>query len=71
MRALIEQARGADKHTMVAAIDSANEASVRFHERFGFVEVARMPQVGAKFGRWLNLVLLQLSLDTRTAPTDD
>jgi L-amino acid N-acyltransferase YncA len=56
---------------MVAAVDGANEASIRFHERLGFVEVAHMPQIGAKFGRWLDLVLLQLRLDDRTAPRDD
>jgi L-amino acid N-acyltransferase YncA len=71
MRALIDEARNIGKHTMVAAIDGANEASIRFHERLGFVEVARMPEIGAKFGRWLDLVLLQLRLDDRTAPRDD
>jgi phosphinothricin acetyltransferase len=68
MRALVEEARRSGKHTMVAAIDSANEASIRFHSRLGFVEVARMPEIGAKFGRWLDLVLMQLHLDERTAP---
>jgi L-amino acid N-acyltransferase YncA len=66
--ALVEVARASGKHAMVAAVDGANEASIRFHERFGFVEVARMPEVGAKFGRWLDLVLLQLRLDDRPAP---
>jgi L-amino acid N-acyltransferase len=55
------------KHVMVAAVTGENEASIRFHERLGFVEVARMPQVGAKFGRWLDLVLLQKRLDEREA----
>jgi len=68
MRALIERARETGKHTMIAAIDSTNEASIRFHERLGFSEVARMPEVGAKFGRWLDLVLLQINLDGRAAP---
>jgi L-amino acid N-acyltransferase YncA len=67
---LMEKARATGKHTMIAAIDSANEASIRFHERFGFTEVARIPEVGAKFGRWLDLVLLQISLDERTAPVE-
>ncbi len=71
MHALIDKAREAGKHTIVAAVDSTNEASIRFHQRFGFVEVAHLPEVGAKFGRWLHLVLLQLSLDQRSAPPDD
>ncbi|HXQ61720.1 MAG TPA: GNAT family N-acetyltransferase, partial [Acidimicrobiales bacterium] len=70
MQALVDQARASGKHTMVAAVDGANEGSIRFHERLGFVEVARMPEVGAKFGRWLDLVLLQLRLDDRSAPRD-
>lgn len=52
MRALVEEARASGKHMMVAAMDSANEGLIRFHERLGFVEVARLPEVGAKFGRW-------------------
>jgi L-amino acid N-acyltransferase len=71
MRALVDAARESGKHTMIAAIDSANESSIRFHKRLGFVEVGRMPQIGAKFGRWLDLVLLQLRLDERAAPVDD
>jgi phosphinothricin acetyltransferase len=70
MGALIEKARESGIHTMVAAVDGANDASIRFHERLGFVEVARMPEVGAKFGVWQDLVLLQLHLDHRTTPDD-
>ncbi len=71
METLINEARERGKHTMIAAIDSTNEASLRFHRRLGFVEVARMPGIGAKFGRWLDLVLLQLRLEDRTAPRED
>jgi L-amino acid N-acyltransferase YncA len=71
MLALIDDARTSGKHTMVAAIDGANHPSIRLHERLGFVEVARMPEIGTKFGRWLDLVLLQLRLDARTASAAD
>jgi phosphinothricin acetyltransferase len=69
MLALVERARETGKHTMIAAIDSTNEASIRFHERLGFTEVAHLPEVGAKFDRWLDLVLLQITLDGRSAPS--
>lgn len=60
---LIERARSSGRvHAMIAAIESDNTASIALHERFGFVEVGRMPQVGRKFGRWLDLTLLQLTL---------
>lgn len=68
MRALTDEARRSGKHTMVAAVDGANEASIEFHQRLGFVEVGRMPEIGAKFGRWQDLVLLQLRLDDSPAP---
>lgn len=60
---LIEHARSTGMHVMVGAIDADNEASLRFHERLGFTEVARMPQIGRKFDRWLELILVQLILD--------
>lgn len=60
---LLERARLLGKTQMVAGIDGANDASIRFHERLGFVEVARMPQIGRKFGEWLDLVLMQRSTD--------
>ena len=68
MEALVNEARTGGKHTMVAAVDGANEASIRFHERLGFVEVARMPELGAKFGQWHDLTILQLRLDARRVP---
>jgi L-amino acid N-acyltransferase len=63
LEALIERAQTAGYHVMVGGIDADNAASLRFHERLGFVEVARMPQVGRKFDRWLDLVFVQLMLN--------
>lgn len=57
--ALLGRAREAGLHVMIGAIDADNAASLRFHERMGFTEVARMPEVGWKHGRWLDLVLVQ------------
>lgn len=62
MAALIQRARDDGLHTMVAAIEAGNQASIALHQDFGFVETARMPEVGCKFGRWLDLVFLQLRL---------
>ncbi|MGJ8544775.1 MAG: GNAT family N-acetyltransferase [Sulfitobacter sp.] len=46
-------------HVMVAAISGANPGAQAFHARHGFAEVGRMPQVGRKSGRWLDLILMQ------------
>ncbi len=59
MEALIERARVGGKHVMVAAIESGNAASIRLHERLGFVVTGQMVQVGVKFGRWLDLTFMQ------------
>lgn len=70
MTALVDRARAAGMHVMIAGIESGNTASIALHERLGFVEVGRMPQVGAKFGRWLDLSMMQLVLDDRPTPAD-
>lgn len=46
-------------HVMIGVLDADNVASIAFHRRLGFVEVARLPQVGRKFGRWLDVVMVQ------------
>lgn len=68
MGALIDEAKRTGKHVMIAAVDGANHASMQFHERLGFVEVAHMSEIGEKFGQWQDLVLLQLRLDDRPTP---
>jgi len=60
---LVERSRAIGLHVLVAAVDADNDASIRFHQRLGFEEVARMPEVGRKFDRWLTLVLLQRVID--------
>jgi phosphinothricin acetyltransferase len=60
---LVERARIAGLHVMVGGIEAENEASLALHRKLGFAEVARLPEVGRKFDRWLTLVLMQLVLD--------
>jgi phosphinothricin acetyltransferase len=62
MPPLIAAAEKLGIHAIVAGIEAENLASIRLHERFGFREVARMPEVGRKFDRWLDLVLMQKML---------
>lgn len=62
MTALIERARAGGIHVIVASVESSNTTSVALHERFGFRIVAQMPEVGRKFGRWLDMTYLQLTL---------
>ena len=62
LAALIERGRALGKHVMIAGIAADNLASIRLHARHGFTETARMPEVGTKFGRWLDLVFMQKRL---------
>ena len=55
MKALIIEARDIGKHVMVAGIEAQNHASIHLHQTLGFVTTGQMPQVGTKFGRWLDL----------------
>ena len=55
---------------LLGVLSADNEASLRLHEKLGFVETARMPQVGKKFGRWLDAVVVQRVLDDRERPGD-
>ena len=59
MEALFDRAERGGVHAMIAAVDGENSASIAFHAAVGFVEVGRLPQIGWKFGRWLDLVLMQ------------
>jgi phosphinothricin acetyltransferase len=70
MRALIDAARLREIHAMIGGIDAQNAASIALHERLGFRHAGTLPQVGFKFGRWLDLAFYQLLLDTPLAPVD-
>jgi L-amino acid N-acyltransferase YncA len=60
---LFDAAKAKGLHAIIAAIDASNEASIRLHAGFGFVEVGHFKQVGFKFGRWLDLVYMEKVLD--------
>jgi len=68
MQALIVRAKAIGKHVMVAGIEAGNTTSIRLHRKLGFAEVGRLPEVGMKFGKWLDLAFLQLVLDDRATP---
>jgi len=59
---LVRRARGMGMHIMIAGVDAGNAASLKFLEGFGFEQVALLPEVGFKFGRFLDLVFLQFRL---------
>lgn len=59
---ICDHARAADKHTLIAVVAKENDAGLAFHAAMGFVRRATLPEVGFKFGRWLDAVFMQKRL---------
>lgn len=70
LHTLIDRARDMGKHAMVAGVEAGNTASIALHRKFGFTEAGLLREVGCKFGRWLDLAFLQLTLDARRTPPE-
>jgi L-amino acid N-acyltransferase len=62
LTALITHARAQKMHVMIAGIEAENQASLQLHESVGFMQAAHLHEVGYKFNRWLDLVLMELRL---------
>jgi len=59
---LIAIAREKEFHMLLASMDSENAGSIRLHEKFGFVHAGRYHQIVFKFGKWLDVVHMELRL---------
>lgn len=68
--ALIAEAKRLELRTLIGGIDAGNTRSLKLHADLGFVETARMPNVAWKFGRWLELVFMQLVLPGPQHPSE-
>ena len=60
---LIVRARVLGHHAIIAGIDADQTASVALHARFHFEKVGHFKQVGFKFGRWLDVIYMELILN--------
>ena len=68
---LAQQAEAAGVRKLIAVIgDSANLGSVRVHESIGFTHVGVLKSCGWKFGKWLDVVLMEkpLGVGDSTSP---
>ncbi len=50
-------------HACFARIVGGHEASIALHEAFGFEIVGTEREVGRKFGRWLDVIVMERLLD--------
>ena len=62
---LLVVARTSGFHVVVARIGGGNEASIALHEKHGFTRVGTEREVGRKFGRWQDVVVMQALLEVR------
>lgn len=60
-RALLDELLRQKIHAVIGGIALPNETSVKLHERLGFKKVAHFPEVGFKFGRWVDVGYWQLT----------
>jgi phosphinothricin acetyltransferase len=59
---LVELARSHGFHAVIARIVGEHQASIALHRACGFAEIGREREVGRKFGKWLDVVLMQRML---------
>ena len=57
--ALLAELAGLELHTVIGGIALPNDASIRLHEKFGFVKTAHFSEVGFKFGKWVDVAYWQ------------
>jgi phosphinothricin acetyltransferase len=59
LEAMVETARAHGFHAMMARIVADHEASIALHSVCGFEIVGHEREVGRKFGRWLDVTLME------------
>jgi L-amino acid N-acyltransferase YncA len=60
LQELITRARALEYRAIIAGIDGDQAASIRLHIKFRFKKVGHLEQVGFKFGRWLDVIYMEL-----------
>ncbi len=62
MQAVLDDATARGIGAMIAGVSGDNPDGIAFHAAMGFDTVGQIPAIGWKFGRWLDLVLMQKRL---------
>lgn len=62
-KTLFQELQKLDIHSILAGISLPNNASVIFHEKFGFEKVGQFKEVGFKFNKWIDVGYWELLLN--------
>jgi len=71
LKAIIEEGEKVGLHTVIARITQGNEESIRLHESVGFEHIGVMREVGRKFGKLLDVCLMQKIYPSKVPATPD
>ncbi len=63
LQALVDAGRAREHHALLARISADNDASIRLHAALGFFVVGTLKEVGVKFGRLLDVCIMELLLE--------
>jgi len=59
MKTLLEKGEKAGIHATIARITDGNKVSIKLHEKYGFFHVGILKEVGNKFGKTLDVYLME------------
>lgn len=62
---MVRHANKSGMHVLIGAITASNTASIALHRAAGFSESTPLPEMGRKFGRWLDLVFMYRLFESR------
>jgi phosphinothricin acetyltransferase len=71
LQSLIDEIKQKEIHTIIAGIDADNTVSIHLHEKFGFEQTSHFKQVAYKFGKWRDLIFMQLFLPDSFKPNEN
>ncbi len=59
MKKIIDEGKKVGLHTIIARITEGNKISVKLHKKYGFDQIGIYKEVGKKFGKTLDVFLMQ------------
>lgn len=63
MEAILSAGEKADLHLVISRIAEGHPVSIRLHEKYGFCLVGTLHESGYKFGRYLDVIVMEKLLD--------